>query len=296
MSLPPDDPTDASGVGPSLFEPAADPSAAPGESLAAASDRAAADDDTPELLKVHLPAFDGPLDLLLHLIKRNKLNIYDIPIALITDQYHQTLDLMHELDLEVAGEFIYMAALLIHIKSRMLLPKPEGVEPEEDPRQELIDRLLEYRRVKEIAEGLHELETVERGVWLRQGSHDRQKPDSELPLAEASLFDLVDAFQKVIDRYRLAHPPAYEVSPQRFSVKEKMLQIMTKLEQETPIHLLGFLSEAPSKGEIVVLFVGTLELVRLQLIRAYQEGLFGEILLHRTGEAFDLDTFEDYYQ
>ena len=178
----------------------------------------------------------------------------------------------------------------------MLLPRPEGAGEEEDPRQELVDRLLEYRRVKEIAEGLHELETIERGVWVRQPAADRQKPEAELPLTECSLFDLVDVFQKVLDRYRLAHPPAYEVTPQRFSVKEKMLQILGRLSEETPLHLLGFLSESPSRAEVVVLFVGTLELVRLQLVRLYQDAAFAEILLHRTEESFDIEAFEDYYQ
>jgi len=278
-----------------LFE--APPEAENPESNPEAASAAAADaDETPEELRVHLPAFDGPLDLLLHLIKKNKVNIYDIPITLITEQYQHAVAMMQELDLEIAGEFIYMAALLIHIKSRTLLPRPEGAPEEEDPRQELVDRLLEYRRVKEIAEGLHELETLARGVWVRQPSPIEQAPEADLPLAECSLFDLVDAFQKVLDRFRLAHPPAYEVQVQRFSVKEKMVQILTRLEQEAPIHLLAFLSSTPSRGEIVVLFIGTLELVRLRLIRAFQPEAFGEILLSRTEETFDIDSFEDYYQ
>lgn len=278
-----------------LFPQEPEPGPSPAE-VAAAAAAAAEEDDTPEALRVHLPAFDGPLDLLLHLVRKNKVEITDIPIALITEQYQQTLEAMQELDLEIAGEFIYMAALLIHIKSRMLLPRPEGTEPEEDPRRELIDRLVEYRKVKEIAEGLHELETVERGVWIRRADPSRGLPDIELPLAECSVFDLVDQFQRIVERYRLAHPPAYEVAPQRFSVKEKMLQVLGKLSDETPLHLVGFLSQAPSRGEIVVLFVATLELVRLQLVRLYQDQAFAEILLHRTEENFDVDTFEDYYQ
>jgi segregation and condensation protein A len=255
-----------------------------------------ADEETPEALQVHLPAFDGPLDLLLHLIRKNKVNIYDIPIALITEQYQKTLEVMQELDLEIAGEFIYTAALLIHIKSRMLLPRAEGPEAEDDPRRELVDRLLEYRRVKEIAEGLHELETVERGIWIRPPEPVRGKPEVELPLTECSLFDLVEVFSRVVERYRHAHPPALELSAPRFSVKEKMLQVLGRLGDESPLHLLGFLSESPSRSEIVVLFVATLELVRLQVIRLFQAEALGEILLHRTSESFDLDAFEDYYR
>ena len=256
---------------------------------------AESEDDTPEELKVHLPSFDGPLDLLLHLVRKHKVDIYDIPIALITEQYNATLEAMRELNLEVAGEFIYMASLLIHIKSKLLLPQQEGPDGEpEDPRRELVDRLVEYRKVKEIAEGLHELETLERGVWTRKPS-PIGRPEAELPLAEASIFDLVDAFGKVLERFRLAHPPALKVAPQRYSVKEKMLQVLGRT-SDGPVHLVSLLSEIATKGEVVVLFVATLELVRLGLVRALQQETFGEILLHRTEGNFDFAQFEDSYQ
>ncbi len=154
----------------------------------------------PEAWQVHLPIFDGPLDLLLHLIKLNRVEITDIPVATICDQFHAYLQLMEELNLDVAGEYIYEAAVLIHIKSKMLLPRPpraEG-EPEEDPRQELVDRLLEYRRLKEVAQSFAEVDRLRMGIWTRQPQPLPTLPEDEeqtIDLGEVSLFDLLGALQ-----------------------------------------------------------------------------------------------------
>ena len=135
----------------------------------------------PESWRVHLPVFEGPLDLLLHLIKMNRVEITDIPVATICDQFHAYLQLMEELNLDVAGEYIYEAALLINIKSKMLLPRPvkaEG-EPEEDPRQDLVQRLLEYRQLKEVAQSFAELDRVRMGIWTRKPQPLPQAPEEE---------------------------------------------------------------------------------------------------------------------
>ena len=159
----------------------------------------------PESWRVHLPVFEGPLDLLLHLIKMNRVEITDIPVATICDQFHAYLQLMEELNLDVAGEYIYEAALLIHIKSKMLLPRPakaEG-EPEEDPRQELVQRLLEYRQLKEVAQSFAELDRVRMGIFTRKPQPLPQAPEEEgtIDLGEVSLFDLMGALKTALVRY-----------------------------------------------------------------------------------------------
>src|ERR1043166_2578596 len=173
--------------------------------------------------KVTLPAFQGPLDLLLHLIKKNEVDIYDIHILLITQQYNQYLEAMEQLDLEVAADFVYMAALLINIKSKMLLPRDESADPAEDPRKELVDRLLEYQRFKAVAETFAELDVVRMGVWPRPAQPipgaDEQ---TELDMSEVGLFDLIDAFRSALNRYKLNHPQAIELKRTVHKVSEKM--------------------------------------------------------------------------
>src|SRR5437762_7397329 len=161
--------------------------------------------------KVTLPSFHGPLDLLLHLIKQHKVDIYDIPILLITEQYTAYLDAMEELNLEVAADYIYMAALLIHIKSKMLLPRDENEQPVEDPRQELVDRLLEYQRFKAVAEPFAEIDVVRMGVWARPPAPLPGTTDAEIDMSDVGLFDLVDAFRTALNRYKSNHPQAMEL-------------------------------------------------------------------------------------
>src|SRR5256714_2993836 len=172
--------------------------------------------------KVTLPSFKGPLDLLLHLIKQNEIDIYDIPIALITDQYNSYLEAMEELNLEVAADYIYMAALLIHIKSKMLLPRDESEDALEDPRKELVDRLLEYQRFKAVAESFAELDVLRMGVWARPAIPLPGQEASAIDMSEVSLFDLIDAFRTALNRYKVNHPQSIELQHLQHKVSDKM--------------------------------------------------------------------------
>jgi len=243
---------------------------------------------------VAIPAFSGPLDLLLHLIRVNEVSITDIPIAEITEQYTRYLDTMRELDLDVAAEYVALAAELIYIKSRMLLPRIPG-EPEEDPRLELARRLMEYERYKKAAESFHEIDSLRAGLWPR--------PQTEIPKSaegetlEVSLFDLIDVFREVTERYRLAHPAALEIRHLRFSVADKMVQLVERLAgsgQHLP--LLEFLGEMSYRAEAVTAFLATLELIRLGVVHVFQAVPFGEIHVRRSEAPFDLARVRDTYR
>jgi segregation and condensation protein A len=241
---------------------------------------------------VAIAAFSGPLDLLLHLIRVNEVSITDIPIAQITEQYTAYLDTMRELDLDVASEYVAMAAELIYIKSKMLLPRAPG-EPETDPRADLAQRLLEYERYKRSAETLHAIDTLRGGLWPR--------PEVEIPRAEGdetlevSLFDLIGAFRQATERYRLAHPAALEIRHQRFSVREKMLDLLARLDERRTLPLLDFFGEMQFRAEAVTAFLATLELIRLGVARAFQKSAFGEIHVTRTDVPFSAADVRDTY-
>ncbi|MDX1582469.1 MAG: segregation/condensation protein A [Thermoanaerobaculia bacterium] len=238
--------------------------------------------------RVSLPMFEGPLDLLLHLIKKHEIDIYDIPILLITDQYNEYLEAMEDLDLEIAADFIYMAALLIHIKSKMLLPRSvdEEGEPEEDPRQELVERLLEYQRFKAVAEMFAETDVVRMGVWTRPPAARPDSEPGELDLSEVSLFDLIDAFSSALQRYRLSHPEPIHFERLQHKVSDKMREMLVELTKKNPIRLLWYL-EGRDRPELVAIFLGMLELVRLGGITLMQNGSFKEIVVHRTEKQID---------
>lgn len=242
---------------------------------------------------VQIPAFAGPLDLLLHLIRVNEVSITDIPIAQITEQYTLFLDAMRELDLDVASEYVALAAELIYIKSKMLLPRPPGA-PEEDPRRDLALRLQEYERFKEAAEDLHEIDTLRAGLWPRGEMEIPRSPEAET--LEVSLFDLIDVFQKVTERYRLAHPPALEVKHLRFSVADKMRDLVERLDRSGTLPLLEFLGEMRYRAEAVTAFLATLELVRLGVVTAFQPAVFSEIHVSRTEKPFSIDQVRDTYR
>lgn len=244
-------------------------------------------------LKLSLPVFHGPLDLLLHLIKQHKIDIYDIPIVLITEQYNQYLDAMEELDLEVAADYVYMAAVLIHIKSKMLLPRDEENEEAEDPRAELVDRLLEYQRFKAVAETFAELDAVRMGVWARPPQPAPGQEAAQVDISEVSLFDLIDAFRTALVRYKRAHPQAMELQRSPHKVSDKMTELLNELATRSPIRLLWYL-EGRERGELVAIFLGMLELVRLGGITLRQSELFGEILIHRTEKDIDTAQFAVY--
>lgn len=253
----------------------------------------------PESWRVDLPIFEGPLDLLLHLIRINEVDVYDIPVILICDQFHAYLNLMEELDLDIAGEFIYEAALLIQIKSRMLLPQPktEDGEPEEDPRDFLVQRLLEYQRLKEAAQELAEVEQMRLGMWTRQGGPPKLEGSGEeeaVDLGEVSLFDLLAAFKRVLVRYDKEHPPPLHLRGETFSIRDQFQALLAALEAGKPFDLLDHLRVLSCRAEAVAAFLAVLEMAKLNLIRLHQtEG--GEILLHRTTrqlEAEDLETVQ----
>jgi segregation and condensation protein A len=251
---------------------------------------------SPEPLAVELPQFTGPLDLLLHLIRCNQIDIRDLPIARITEQYNAYLDLMRELDLDIASEYIYMAALLIHIKSRMLLPQEAGAAAE-DPRASLVERLLEYEKYKRMAESFHETDTLRAGLWARPEAVPPRDAEGELELLEVSTIDLITAFQEVLERYRFAHPPALEIAHMRFSVREKMVDLVDRLQMRNgPLSLLEFLGTLKYRAEAITVFVATLELIRLGIVRIFQPRHFGEIHVTRTEAEFRAEEFQDDYR
>jgi segregation and condensation protein A len=240
----------------------------------------------PDAWRVHLPVFEGPLDLLLHLIKMNRVEITDIPVATICDQFHAYLQLMEELNLDVAGEYIYEAALLIHLKSKMLLPRPPQVEgePEEDPRQELVQRLLEYRRLKEIAQSFAEVDRMRMGIWTRRPQPLPQAPEEEegtIDLGEVSLFDLMGALRQALVRYDREHPPPLQLTLEAFSVRGQFDRLLGILDAGRPFDLVDDLRTRSCRSEAIAAFLAVLELARLNLVRVHQTES-GDILLYRT--------------
>ena len=228
--------------------------------------------------RVQLEIFEGPLDLLLHLIKKNEVSITDIPIAAITEQYLATLELMQHLNLDVAGEFLVMAATLIHIKSRMLLPPSEDAEEEEegaDPREELVRRLLEYQRFKEAAAQLEQREVLTRDVFVRSAA-----PPEEVPFPgfrEVSVFELLTALRRVLER--LPRDSFHEVALDKITVREKMTLLLDTLRAQGQVLFEALFSEAKSRMDVVVTFLAMLELVKVRAIRIVQEELGGPITI-----------------
>jgi segregation and condensation protein A len=228
---------------------------------------------------VRLARFEGPLDLLLHLIKRDEIDIYDIPISHITQQYLAYLELMRALDLDVAGEFLVMAATLMRIKARMLLPLPAvgGEEEDEgDPREELVQRLVEYRQFKEAA-GTLKTREGERRLLYERGMVPGEDEAGPLPLAPASLFDLLDALNRVLSRAPEA--AVYQVQAETWSVEDKMSLIATSVAEHGSISFTGLLERCINRGEMVVTFIALLELVKLGHVGIVQAAAFADILL-----------------
>src|SRR5215831_19133674 len=221
-----------------------------------------------DALPVHLDNFEGPLDLLIHLIRKNELNIYDIPIALITRQYLDTIQLMQELNLDVAGEFLVMAATLIHIKSKMLLPRPETAAGEEgdaeDPRDALVRRLLEHQKFKAAAGLLHEREQVRAAQWLRPDERVAAiAGDAYEPELEVDLFSLLSAFQAVVERAR--QRPKVLLPPEQMSVEARMEQLLERLSESDACGFDELFGDAHDRGGLIVTFLALLEMIRLKL-------------------------------
>lgn len=228
--------------------------------------------------RVQLEIFEGPLDLLLHLIKKNEVSITDIPIATITEQYLATLELMQNLSLDVAGEFLVMAATLIHIKSRMLLPPSEDTEEEEegaDPRAELVRRLIEYQRFKDVAAQLEQREILTRDVFARSAP---PVEEAAFPgFREVSVFELLSALRRVLER--LPKDNVHEVTLDKITVREKMTLLLDTLRAQGQVLFETLFSEAQSRLEVIVTFLAMLELVKVRAIKIFQEQLGGPITI-----------------
>ena len=231
--------------------------------------------------RIHLDQFEGPLDLLLHLIKKNEINIYDIPMALITRQYLDHIKIMKSLNLEVAGEFLVMAATLIHIKSRMLLPVEPSEEEDEgpDPRADLVRQLLQYKQFKEAALELGEREQLWRQVFARPAFSAAEKDETEEMPQDLTLFDLMDALQDILGR--TPSSPLLEVSADQLTVKDRMNYVLERLEEDSALSFDVLFRPEEGRSVLIVTFLALLELIRLRLVRAYQAEAFGPILLSR---------------
>jgi len=234
--------------------------------------------------KIKLDFFQGPLDLLLFLIKRDKIDIYDIPIANVTKQYIEYIELMQLLDLEVAGEFLVMAATLMHIKSKMMLPEDpeaEGEEEEVDPREDLVRKLLEYKKFKDAAEKLQEMHERHKGTFLREGdggkglvmSHDGEN------CFEASLFDLINAFRKVLRG--ISKETFHKVIKNEYTVGDKIHEIYHLLAENARVIFSSLFQKASGKDEIIVTFLAVLELIKMREILTVQREFFSEIEIIR---------------
>lgn len=238
--------------------------------------------------KVSLEVFEGPLDLLLYLIKKEEVDIYNIPIERITTQYMEYLNLMQMLDLNIAGEFIVMAATLMMIKSRMLLPVEERPElaPEEDegdPRWDLVRQLVEYKKFKDAAQYLGQREDRQSDVFGREGDLVKLGPAPDVALQDVSLFDLIGAFNEALKR--ADREDMREIFSERYTVGEKIDALMVELRENPRMSLHAVFAGMRSRHEIVVTFLAMLELIRLKHIVALQDNQFGEIVIERLAEA-----------
>src|ERR1051325_8275984 len=242
-------------------------------SVAGAQPAIAPDRDSDQL-QITLGEFEGPLDLLLYLIRQDQVNIYDIPIARITDEYLRYLKLMKELDLTVAGDFLVMAAQLIELKSRMLLPRdPLAVEEElEDPRAELVNRLVEHEKFKAAAQMLWSRATVEQAVFKRA----EIETDTNNPEVAVGLFDLLTVFQKILARHK--EEILMEIEREEVTMAEMIDRLRNMMRSAGEVNLMKFFERAQSRRELVVAFLSVLELVRLSEISLVQRETFGEIM------------------
>jgi len=229
--------------------------------------------------KVKLEVFEGPLDLLLYLIKRDEIDIYDISIERITRQYLEYLQAFKELKIDIAGEFVVMAANLIYLKSRSLLPldqqPPEEDAEEDDPRWDLIRQLIEYKKFKEAAAQLHDRALEQERIFTRDGG-SAAISGAPLPLHEVGIFQLIHAFQEVIKRVE-AREDLQEIFGERFSVSDKIEKILERVGDGPPVRFSELFGQIVSRVEIVVTFLALLELIRLNQVRAMQRKMFDEI-------------------
>lgn len=240
--------------------------------------------------KIHLEVFEGPLDLLLYLVKQNEVDIYEVFIEKVVNDYLQYLEAMRELNLEIAGDFLVMAATLMHIKSRTLLPQdqqtPEEEAEEDDPRWELIRQLIEYRKFKEAAEILRKREELQESLFPRNLPPEELAEFSPMPLAEISLMDLIHAFRRILKRIESQSAEPREIYAENFTVSEKMDAILAYVRPGIAIRFEELFHSAASRAEVVVTFLAMLELIRLKQLSVRQDVSFGDIWLERNPVAF----------
>jgi segregation and condensation protein A len=241
--------------------------------------------------RVALPSFEGPLDLLLHLIREHKVNVLDIPVSLIAEKYNASLELMQDLNLDVAGEFLVIAATLAHIKSRMLLPRTESApgdldaEAEGDPRAELVRRLLNYQKYREAARELADHPLLGRDVFARRYVADAEQPRGPAPLMELSVFRLIEALDHVLKS--MAPQPVHVVVREQVSLSAAMEQILTGLRAQPEVTFLSLFSGQRTRGAVVVTFLALLEMVRLHRVRVRQAEEGSDILVAAQAEALN---------
>lgn len=239
------------------------------------------DSDFPFAVEVG-SVYEGPLDLLLDLIRKQDIDIYDIPIAKITAQYLAYVEKIRELDVNVAADFIYMASVLIHIKSKMLLPRDPDLPPEaqEDPRSELVNRLLEHEKFKSAAQMLLQKQQIEDAVWSNPALKEFKDAEGTEPELAADVIDLVKTFQKVLDRAKSR--PIIQVNEETVTVSQMIDHLRRRLTlEERPIRLMRLLENMNSHNALVCTFLALLEMVRLQAIQVRQDRLFGEIVIRK---------------
>lgn len=239
-----------------------------------------------ELYKIKLQSFEGPLDLLLFFIRRDELDIYDIPISRITKEFMEYLHMLEQLDLEVAGEFLLMAATLMQIKVKMLLPKEIDSKGEEiDPRQELVEALLQYKRYKEVSEELSFMEANQRKIHYRgnyEADEKENQPELNTLLKNVTLYDLMKAFKKVLmDR---KPEPVHEIKKFNVTIDEQIDYILGRLEEEERIGFIDLVKDMKEKLRVIVTFIALLELVKMEAIGLEETHVFNEFAIYRLSE------------
>ncbi|HWR35932.1 MAG TPA: segregation/condensation protein A [Clostridia bacterium] len=237
-------------------------------------------DESPFSVSVGL-LYDGPLDLLLDLVRKQNIDIYDIPIAQITAQYLAYVEHIKQIDVDVAAEFIYMASLLIHIKSKMLLPRdPDALAGEDDPRTELVNRLLEHERFKSAAQMLMQKQQIEEAVLTNPALREFKDAEGTEPELAADVIDLVKTFQKIIERAK--ERPQYNVDEESVSVGQMIEYVRRRLMvEDRPIRLRLLLRNVQTRQALICSFLAILELIRLQAVLARQDDVFGDIVLKK---------------
>ena len=261
------------------------------EAIAAELSSAQAPLGTNGAFRVDLPTFEGPLDLLLHLIREHKVDVLDIPVSLIAEKYNASLELMRDLNLDVAGEFLVMAATLAHIKSRMLLPRTElapgelDAEAEGDPRAELVRRLLNYQKYREAARELAEQPLLGRDVFARQRTSESDQYRSPAPLVDLSIFRLIEALDTVLKS--IAPAPEHEVRRDQVSLSAAMERILSGLRAEPEATFLSLFHGQRTRSAVVVTFLALLEMVRLRRVRVRQSEDGSDILVAAQAEALN---------